>query len=64
MCCGVSLIRAGVIGVTERCLFCGKKHLHGIGEGHRVAHCVDSVELTLPDGRKISNRDGYILKKG
>lgn len=25
--------------LTFRCPKCGKRHLHGLGEGHRVSHC-------------------------
>jgi hypothetical protein len=35
------------------CPMCGKRHTHGYGEGHRIAHC------TNPDNFP----DGYILKE-
>lgn len=37
--------------IVEKCPYCGKKHYHGIGAGHRVSHCTG-----LPDN------PGYILK--
>jgi len=50
--------------LTESCPFCGKKHLHGVGDGHRAAHCtVRPVQVTLPSGRVVSNQHGYILRK-
>lgn len=50
--------------VTQPCLFCGKKHGHGSGEGHRVAHCIDTgklLRIVLPDGRVVSHDRGYYL---
>lgn len=36
-----------VIGIENKdgdmvitCPYCGKRHIHGKGEGHRVAHCL------------------------
>ena len=34
--------------VIEDCPLCGKRHFHGLGDGHRVAHC---------------GRGGYIVKE-
>lgn len=30
------------------CLKCGKQHYHGLGEGHRLSHCL--VEDAYPNG--------------
>lgn len=27
--------------VVKKCRYCGMQHNHGVGEGHRVAHCFD-----------------------
>jgi hypothetical protein len=27
--------------VVKKCIYCGMQHNHGVGEGHRVAHCFD-----------------------
>lgn len=35
-----------------RCPYCRKRHYHGIGEGHRVAHCLV----------KDANNIGYIVR--
>lgn len=48
--------------ITEPCPFCGKRHFHGHGEGHRVAHCLETKEITLPSGKVVCNTE-YILKK-
>ncbi len=36
------------------CPYCGKKHWHGLGDGHRIAHCINPTEKA----RSL----GYILK--
>ena len=36
------------------CIWCGREHLHGRGEGHRVAHC---------DKGSPYKEDGYYLVK-
>lgn len=41
-------------GLMFYCPFCQKWHLHGIGNGHRVAHCTNQ-ESPLKE-------NGYILK--
>lgn len=48
---------------TEICPFCGKRHIHGIGDGHRTAHCADgSKEITAEDGTVLTQDHGYILR--
>jgi ribosomal protein L24E len=50
-------------GKTERCPFCGKYHLHGVGDGHRVAHCgFNEITFTNGQGIRFSSNDGYIIK--
>jgi hypothetical protein len=47
----------------EICPFCGKRHVHGIGDGHRTAHCIDgSKEITADDGTVLTQDSGYILR--
>jgi len=41
-------------GVKVWCKFCGKYHLHGIGDGHRSAHCA---------GVTPYSQYGYIVKR-
>ena len=59
--------------LTEPCPYCDELHTHGIGEGHRVAHCVnaynrrgdvvrDSSNYTCNlDGEVVHKSHGYIL---
>lgn len=66
----------GITVKTEKCPFCGKQHNHGtggveapievVGEfktlGHRIAHCDSrNICITLPNGARVSNNDGYYL---
>jgi len=36
------------------CMYCAEWHHHGIGEGHRVAHCVGGTPYS---------KTGYILQE-
>lgn len=31
----------GVYSFVKKCVICGKSHIHSVGEGSRVAHCID-----------------------
>lgn len=64
----------GDSGKTEQCPFCGKNHIHGLGEGHRGAHCAFDYVTGRPfeqfdvifknsDGQVFNSYDGYILKR-
>jgi hypothetical protein len=45
------------------CPFCAVGHLHGIGDGHRMPHCVDGVEtVTAADGTLIRRESGYVVR--
>lgn len=48
---------------TSFCPFCGDRHVHGIGDGHRGAHCWRVIwsELQTPDGTTLRQSDGYII---
>ena len=60
--------------VTDPCPYCDELHIHGIGEGHRVAHCVDAYDRRGDiirdsssytcnlDGEIIHKSEGYILR--
>ena len=55
---------------TDQCPYCKQKHTHGIGEGHRIAHCGDTIEsqktmdsALLSDGTYVPPRRGYILRE-
>ena len=58
-------------GLTEPCAFCGRRHHHGRGSGHRRPHCFRTIldkpvspdaEFTNSQGERFRLRDGYILK--
>jgi hypothetical protein len=50
---------------TERCHFCGRKHMHGIGDGAREEHCVGNRmknEVVALDGTRLRRGDGYVVR--
>jgi hypothetical protein len=47
-------------GLKFYCVFCNKWHLHGEGEGHRVAHCHKKTNQTYQ--KSPFDETGYILK--
>jgi len=48
---------------TDPCPFCGKRHTHGLGDGHRVAHCVDgNNQAKAKDGTILEKEHGYIIR--
>jgi len=48
---------------TDHCPFCGKRHIHGKGDGHRGEHCVGgNPEIIAKDGTKLYQKYGYILR--
>lgn len=48
---------------TEICPFCGKSHSHGIGDGHRQAHCIDgNKDILAEDGTVLIQDHGYIIR--
>lgn len=59
--------------LTDKCPFCGAKHVHGKGEGHRIEHCVDSVDkkgnihhvhgFFAKDGTYFAPKDGYVIRE-
>ena len=44
---------------TTICPFCGGTHLHGGGDGHRVAHCYDKKVEYINNGRIVKCSKGY-----
>ena len=46
--------RADGTGLKVWCVWCDRWHLHGDGEGHRLAHCVN------PESPYLST--GYVLR--
>ena len=58
---------------TDDCPFCGRHHTHGKGEGHRSAHCMDTLYKSgvrrivsgffASDGTYLAPKDGYIIKE-
>ena len=63
----------GATGRTVPCAYCGRNHQHGIGEGHRAAHCgwdilnreIRDRTLTFQNsqGQRFCLDDGYILRR-
>jgi hypothetical protein len=59
--------------LTDECPFCGSKHIHGTSEGHRVAHCADSVDekgnicyvsgFYAKDGTYFAPKKGYVIRE-
>lgn len=51
--------------MTDPCPFCLAQHSHGIGDGHRIKHCVPqngrSSILTI-DGTTLYRDNGYIIR--
>lgn len=56
---------------TDVCPFCSKRHFHGVGDGHRSAHCEKvwqkngekiKSEVSAEDGTVLKQQDGYIIK--
>lgn len=48
---------------TESCPFCGMRHKHGWGDGHRVAHCATGErEISAEDGTILRREHGYIIR--
>ena len=35
-----------IYAVIEKCIICGRKHIHSASEGNRVAHCIDLTNTT------------------
>ena len=52
----------------ESCVFCGESHKHGIGDGHRIAHCVNKPIVLVIDADAegndiiVSSGDGYYVE--
>lgn len=40
---------AGLYSVVRKCVICGKRHIHSVGEGSRVAHCINLEVPTTYD---------------
>lgn len=48
---------------TDHCPFCGKRHTHGAGDGHKVVHCTSGVKIILAkDGTNLIRDKGYIIR--
>ena len=57
------LWRDTVDSKTDHCPFCGERHIHGIGDGHRVAHCINKGgKIKAKDGTVLYQEHGYIIK--
>lgn len=50
---------------TDPCPFCLAAHTHGVGDGHRVEHCLPQYgrsSILTPDGTSLYRDHGYIIK--
>jgi hypothetical protein len=49
---------------TDFCPFCGKRHTHGQGDGHRTEHCAFGNETFTrkSDGKIFEQNKGYIVR--
>lgn len=48
---------------TEKCPFCNTSHVHGNGDGHRIAHCSsDSKDLAFINNIQVFKKDGYFIE--
>jgi hypothetical protein len=49
---------------TEFCPFCGKRHTHGQGDGHRETHCAFGEETFIrkSNGKVFKQSQGYIVR--
>ena len=48
-------------GETDGCPYCGRKHAHGLVEGHRGSHCNNPKEILVKD-ETFDVSDGYVIK--
>jgi hypothetical protein len=49
--------------MTRKCPFCNTGHIHGSGDGHRVAHCkTGSKESVFVDQMEVFKSDGYFIE--
>lgn len=57
------LRRADVQSRTTACPFCGERHLHGIGDGHRTPHCARVIHKVIrtADGVTLHQDHGYLV---
>jgi hypothetical protein len=47
---------------TRACPFCGRRHTHGLGDGHLAAHCSGDAKDSVRSGAvTLYRRDGYLL---
>jgi len=49
---------------TDFCPFCGKRHIHGKGDGHRASHCAfgEDTFIRQSDGKVFKQSQGYIVR--
>lgn len=49
---------------TDYCPFCGKRHTHGQGDGHRTEHCAFGIKVFTrkSDGKIFEQCKGYIVR--
>ena len=49
---------------TDYCPFCGKRHSHGQGDGHRTSHCAfgNDTFTRKSDGKIFKQSRGYVVR--
>ena len=49
---------------TDYCPFCGKRHTHGQGDGHRTEHCAfgNDTFTRKSDGKIFKQSQGYVVR--
>jgi len=60
----IVLWRETVESETDFCPFCGSRHQHGIGDGHRSSHCAPGEETFTrqSDGKIFYQKNGYFVR--
>jgi hypothetical protein len=48
----------------DECPFCGEKHTHGLGNGHRLTHCSGNYfKEIIINGNVIKQERGYFIEE-
>jgi hypothetical protein len=50
----------------DECPFCGGRHTHDLGEGHRIPHCTDKhgyLKEIIIDGNILMQARGYFIEE-
>lgn len=60
----IALWRDSEDSPTDYCPFCGERHTHGQGDGHRASHCAlgNPFFTRKSDGKIFEQKRGYIVR--